>query len=75
MYLTFGAFLTEVCKAFRSVDRVQDALCKLKNLKQEKKTAEQIVTEFKQLIGQAGLTTRSTSDNIHLNPCPQDYVW
>ena len=28
--------------------------------------AEQVVTEFKQLIGQAGLTTRSTSDNIHL---------
>ena len=41
-------------------------LCKLKNLKQGKKTAEQIVTEFKQLIGQAGLTTRLTSDNIHL---------
>ena len=28
--------------------------------------AEQIITEFKQLIGQAGLMTRSTSDNIHL---------
>ena len=63
---TFSAFLTEVCKAFWSVDQVQDALCKLENLKQGKKTAEQVVTEFKQLIGQAGLTTRSTSDNIHL---------
>ena len=31
-----------------------------------KKMAEQTVTEFKQLIGQAGLTTRSMSDNIHL---------
>ena len=28
--------------------------------------AEQIVTEFKQLIRQAGLITRSMSDNIHL---------
>ena len=28
--------------------------------------AEQTVTEFKQLIGQAGLTTRSMSDNVHL---------
>ena len=27
---------------------------------------EQVVTEFKQLIGQAGLTTRSMSNNIHL---------
>ena len=66
VYLTFGAFLTKVRKAFRSADRVQDALCKLENLKQGKKTAEQTVTEFKQLIGQAGLTTRSISDNIHL---------
>ena len=66
VYPTFGAFLTEVRKAFRSADRIQDALCKLENLRQGKKTAEQVVTEFKQLIGQAGLTTRSTSDNIHL---------
>ena len=66
VYPTFGAFLTEVRKAFQSADRVQDALCKLENLKQGKKTAEQVVTEFKQLIGQAGLTTRTTSDNIHL---------
>ena len=40
VYPTFGAFLTEVHKAFQSVDRVQDALCKLENLKQGKKTAE-----------------------------------
>ena len=59
-------FLTEVRKAFWSADQVQDALCKLENLKQGKKTAEQVVTEFKQLIGQAGLTTRTMSDNIHL---------
>ena len=66
VYPTFSAFLTEVHKAFWSADQVQDAICKLENLKQGKKTAEQTVTEFKQLIGQAGLTTRSTSDNIHL---------
>ena len=46
VYPTFGAFLTEVCKAFRSVDRIQDAICKLENLKQGKKTAEQVVTEL-----------------------------
>ena len=66
VYPTFGAFLTEVRKAFRSADRVQDAMCKLENLRQGKKTAEQVVTEFKQLIRQAGLTTRSASNNIHL---------
>ena len=66
VYPTFGTFLAEVHKAFWSADQVQDALCKLENLIQGKKTAEQTVTEFKQLIGQAGLTMRSTSDNIHL---------
>ena len=66
VYPTFCAFLTEVCKAFQSADQVQDAICKLENLKQGKKTAEQVITELKQLIGQAGLTTRSTSNNIHL---------
>ena len=39
---------------------------KLENLKQGKKLVEQVVMEFKQLVGQAGLTTRSMSDNIHL---------
>ena len=66
VYPTFSTFLTEVCKAFWSADQVQDAICKLESLKQGKKTAEQVITEFKQLIRQAGLTTRSTSDNIHL---------
>ena len=66
VYPTFGTFLAEVHKAFRSADRVQDASCKLENLKQGKKTVEQVVTEFKQLIGQAGLTTKTTSDHIHL---------
>ena len=66
VYPTFGTFLTEVHKAFQSADQVQDAICKLENLKQGKKMAEQVITKFKQLIGQAGLMTRLTSDNIHL---------
>ena len=66
VYPTFGTFLTEVHKVFQSADQVQDAIYKLENLKQGKETAEQVVTEFKQLIRQAGLTTRSTSNNIHL---------
>ena len=66
VYPTFSTFLTEVQKAFQSADQVQDAICKLENLKQGKKMAEQVVTEFKQLIGQAGLTMRMMSDNIYL---------
>ena len=66
VYPTFGTFLAEVCKALQSPDWVQDAICKLENLKQGKKMVEQIVTKFKQLIRQAGLMTRSMSNNIHL---------
>ena len=66
VYLIFSAFLTEVFKAFQSADQVQNVIYKLENLKQEKKMAEQVVTEFKQLIGQAGLTTRLTTNHIHL---------
>ena len=66
VYPTFGTFLAEVRKAFRSGDQIQDAICKLENLKQGKKTVEQIMMEFKQLIRQAGLTMRMMSDNIHL---------
>ena len=52
VYPTFGAFLTEVCKVFQSANQVQDAIYqdaiyKLENLKQGKKTAEQVVTKFK----------------------------
>ena len=42
VYPTFGTFLAEMHKAFRSADQVQDALCKLENLKQSKKTAKQL---------------------------------
>ena len=48
-----------------TADCVQDAMYKLEDLKQEKKSAEQVVMEFKQLVRQAGLTTSSMSDNIH----------
>ena len=54
VYPTFGAFLTEVRKAFQSADQVQDVICKLENLKQGKKTAEQTVTEFNNWLDKQG---------------------
>ena len=66
MYPNFGIFLAEVCKAFQSTDCVQDAVHKLETLKQGKKTVEEIIMEFKQLMGEAGLESRSRSDHIHL---------
>ena len=66
VYPTFGTFLTDVCKAFWSVDHVQDVVHKLETLKQGKKTAEELITEFKQLVGQAGLGRKSRYDHIHI---------
>ena len=66
VYPTFVKFITDIRKAFRSADREQDALNKLEALKQGNKTAEEIVTEFRHLVGQAGLEQKTRSDNINL---------
>jgi hypothetical protein len=39
---------------------------RLGTLKQGKKTAEKLVTEFLQIIGQAGMERKSSSDHLHL---------
>jgi hypothetical protein len=51
---TLVTFLGDVQLAFRAADRVRDAVNRLETLKQGKKTAEELVTEFWQIVGQAG---------------------
>jgi hypothetical protein len=41
-------------------------LNRLKTLKQGKKTAEELNTEFLQIVGQAGMDRRTPSDYLHL---------
>jgi hypothetical protein len=65
-YPTFATFINDVEKAFRSADRVQEAINKLEILKQGKKTAEELVTEFRHLASMAELEQTTRSDNIHL---------
>jgi Zinc knuckle len=43
-----------------------DAVNRLETLKQGKKTAEELVTEFWQIVGQAGMERKSKSDHLHL---------
>jgi len=49
----YGDFIKKIVEAFTPVDVTQDAVHQIKILKQGNKTAEQLVTEFKLLVGQA----------------------
>lgn len=62
----YADFLKELNDAFKAADRTGDAMNKLVNLKQGNRTAEELVTEFRLLAGQANLGSDSHSDNVHL---------
>jgi hypothetical protein len=63
---TLVTFLVDVQKAFQAADRVQDVVNRLETLRQEKKTAEELNTEFLQIIRQAGMDRKTPSDHLHL---------
>jgi len=48
-------FLADVDRAFSPVDAIGDAMHKLRALKQANKSAEELITEFDLLCGQAGI--------------------
>jgi len=52
---TFDNFLAELNRAFSPIDSVGDAMHKLRALKQGSKSAEELITEFNLLCGQAGI--------------------
>jgi hypothetical protein len=63
---TLVTFLADIRKAFRAADRVRDAVNRLETLRQGKKTAEELNTEFLQIVGQAGMDRKTPSDHLHL---------
>jgi hypothetical protein len=63
---TLVTFLGDIWKAFRAADRVRNAVNRLETLKQGKKTAEELITEFWQIVGQAGMEIKSKSNHLHL---------
>jgi Zinc knuckle len=63
---TLVTFLADVQKAFRAADQVQDVVNRLETLRQGKKTAEELNTEFLQIVGQAGMDRKTPSDHLHL---------
>jgi len=66
-YPTLTTFTTRLLDDFKQEDQVGDAVAKLKYLKQgQEQSVEQLVSEFRLLVGQAGLGSTSTSEQIHL---------
>jgi Zinc knuckle len=63
---TLVTFLANVQKAFQATDRVRDVVNTLETLKQGKKTAEELNTEFLQIVGQAGIDRKALSNHLHL---------
>jgi hypothetical protein len=59
-------FLADIQKAFQAADQVRDTVNRLETLKQGKKTAEELNTEFLQIVGQAGMDRKTPSDHLHL---------
>ena len=63
---TYDEFLTKLHADFKQEDEVRDAANKLKTLRQGNRTAEELVTEFRLLIGKAGFRGDNERDHYHL---------
>jgi hypothetical protein len=66
VFPTYLVFITALKEAFKPVDQTADAMHKLNLIKQGSRPVEELVTEFRLLVGQAGIGDSTTSDNIHL---------
>ena len=63
---TMKEFVGYLLEYFQPVNQTTDAAHQLMMLKQGKKTAEEIITEFRLLTAQAGYSADTTSDHLHL---------
>jgi hypothetical protein len=63
---TLVTLLEDVQKAFQAADRVRDVVNRLEMLRQGKKTAEELNTEFLQIVGQAGIDRKTPLDHLQL---------
>ena len=59
-------FVALLLNYFQPINQVADATHQMAILKQGKKTAEEVITEFRLLVAQAGFTSDSRSDHLHL---------
>lgn len=66
IFPTIKKFWELIDEYFKPADWVQDATNKLSILKQGKRPVEELVTEFRLLAAQAGMTNDTVADNLHL---------
>ena len=66
MFPTFSVFMTKLQDAFKAVNPVDLAMQKLALLRQENWPMEQMIMDFRLLVGDARLSTDSALDQIHL---------
>ena len=66
MLLGYGVFIILLKEAFKPVDKTSEAMNKLCMIIQGNRPAEELVTEFRLLVGQANLRQTSPSDHLHL---------
>jgi len=60
------AFVTNLKEYFQPANQTSDAAHELATLKQGKKSAEEVVTEFRLLTSLAGYSAETPSDHLHL---------
>ena len=63
---TFADFMMKLQDAFKAVNPVDTAMQKLALLRQGNRPVEEMITDFRLLIGDARLSTDSPSDQFHL---------
>ena len=63
---TYAEFMNKLQAAFKAVNPVDAAMQKLALLRQGNRPVKTMITEFRLLVGDAGLSVDSASDQIHL---------
>ena len=66
MFPTFGNFMTKLQDAFKAVNPVDSAMQKLALLQQGNQPVEEMITDFRLLMGNARVSTDLASNQIHL---------
>ena len=69
---TIKRFIEYLNIYFKPANQIRDAAHQLKMLKQGKRTAEEVIMEFRLLIAEAGYSSDTPSDNLHLIKKLQD---
>jgi hypothetical protein len=59
---------------FKPANQVRDAAHQLKILRQGKRSAEEVITDFRLLVAEAGYTTDTPADSLHLIDKLQDVL-